>query len=485
MLKGIDKRKLFITINILCCFLFFIVHVYFVHVHEAWRDEAQAWVLVKNSSLVELFSLFSSEGHPSLWFLTIFPFVKLGLDFSLFSYVSLTLVTIALFLFLSFGELPYWIKIAVMFSSIFFYFNPVISRIYSVLVLLIIMLGLVWKKRQDHMILYGIIIALLFQSHILMCGLAIGCVVDIVLILCEKNRTKNGYCALFIALFSFLLMLLELWQRTSGPVAQEVSLKSVLSQFSVTNIVNGIFSIANHSGTLVRGCAVFLVFGCYFCYVLYAVWKQKENLYYVNELVVIFFACAGYLGVVCFVRAALHMQMAICFNMIMFLACWMLYANGGPIIRRCSICVILLIAVVSYSPTFDGIKTDVYGDFSKSKEMAHYICDTMDDKDIVIVENQPTTPAVYAYVSSISGEPQFVDISTNGKYKYMQWGIPYNVEHSELEIRDFASNLQNEETDKVYYLSDKLLGSEVSFDLIKRCDNDNVWGEKYYLYLIE
>ena len=45
--------------------------------HEVWADEAQAWVLVRDTNFVNLIKLVRIEGHPLLWYCLITPFAKL------------------------------------------------------------------------------------------------------------------------------------------------------------------------------------------------------------------------------------------------------------------------------------------------------------------------------------------------------------------------------------------------------------------------
>jgi len=50
--------------------------------HEPWRDEALSWLVVKHSGLIELFvNEIRFQQHPSLWYLILLPFAKLGFPF--------------------------------------------------------------------------------------------------------------------------------------------------------------------------------------------------------------------------------------------------------------------------------------------------------------------------------------------------------------------------------------------------------------------
>ena len=87
--------------------LYVSLHLFLILHHEAFRDEAQAWTIAKNTTLSELFADLSIEGHPCLWFLIIRPFAKLGMSYRYFGMISLVFMGIsaALFLYLApFGD---------------------------------------------------------------------------------------------------------------------------------------------------------------------------------------------------------------------------------------------------------------------------------------------------------------------------------------------------------------------------------------------
>ncbi len=47
--------------------------------HEPWADEAQAWLIAKDSSVLNLFlNQLRYESTPGLWHLLLMPFAKLG-----------------------------------------------------------------------------------------------------------------------------------------------------------------------------------------------------------------------------------------------------------------------------------------------------------------------------------------------------------------------------------------------------------------------
>ena len=84
--------------------LFIILSIIISLKHEYWADEANAWLIAADSSLIDLFTKYlHTDGHPALFHLIIKSFQLVGLNYDNFRIISLTFSTlgIALFLFKS------------------------------------------------------------------------------------------------------------------------------------------------------------------------------------------------------------------------------------------------------------------------------------------------------------------------------------------------------------------------------------------------
>src|SRR5919204_6968869 len=99
--------------------------------HEPWFDEAQAWLIARDASLVDLIArVLRYEGSPGLWHLVLIPPAKLH-----FPYVTLNILS-ALFalagsaLFLRFAPFPWPVKLLYPFSFWAFYQYGVVARSY-------------------------------------------------------------------------------------------------------------------------------------------------------------------------------------------------------------------------------------------------------------------------------------------------------------------------------------------------------------------
>ena len=90
-----DNIKKFFTeknINIFIIALYFCIVLITVFNHEIWRDEAQAWCLVRDLDFPMLYTAARYEGHPMLWYLLIYPLAKFGLPVFSMQIASFVLV---------------------------------------------------------------------------------------------------------------------------------------------------------------------------------------------------------------------------------------------------------------------------------------------------------------------------------------------------------------------------------------------------------
>lgn len=139
--------------------------------HEMWLDEAQAWVILRDCPLSELPYRLNVEGHPPLWYLVLYPFVKLGFPVDYASLISWFFMAAGALILLFKVELPLSLRVAILASSGFLYFNSVMLRVYCLIPPLLFLILWIYPKRRQHPVLYGLIIALLANTHLFISGI--------------------------------------------------------------------------------------------------------------------------------------------------------------------------------------------------------------------------------------------------------------------------------------------------------------------------
>jgi|GEM_PF-1276920 len=180
--------------------------------YAPWRDVAQAWLISRDLSYIDMFKQMHYEGHPMLWHVILSIFSKTGFPYEFIYVISLFLMTVSVFLFLKYMPLKKYMKIMLISSTIFIYYLPVITRVYALFPLLIFMLAILWKNRDRYIIYIGLILALMLQTHVYFCGF-VGGIVLLLLFDYIKNKNYNTtklFIALFLVLSSLIVLYIEL-----------------------------------------------------------------------------------------------------------------------------------------------------------------------------------------------------------------------------------------------------------------------------------
>ena len=234
------------------CIVSFIIYILLTLIllffHEPWRDEIHSWFLAKNYSISKLFYEMRYEGHFILWNLILMPFAKLGFPIITLNIISWLLTCLAMWIFLKYSDFYLSTKISILFSSAFFYWYPIVSRCYSLVVPLIVILAVIYKKRNEKPLLFGILLALLSNTHAYMEGF-VGIVTLMFLVqdivLPWKNYSaeekKQHIIAFFIIVLGILIAFLQVTpaffiQDKNEAVAFHFYIKAYKSFLSGSNI---------------------------------------------------------------------------------------------------------------------------------------------------------------------------------------------------------------------------------------------------------
>ena len=193
--------------------------------HEVWRDEAQAWLVVRDLDLLGVIKHVRTEGHPLLWYFLVMPLAKVIHGFNaVFSMQILNwlfvVAGVGVFLFKS--PFNFFLKISVILSSGFLYWYPVIARSYCLIPFLVFLLAVLYKKQKEHPFVYAGLLIALANTHVIMFGFCGALAIvfacqfkDEIKSLFDKNDLKNvcnkitlvAPALVFLALFSIVAYL--------------------------------------------------------------------------------------------------------------------------------------------------------------------------------------------------------------------------------------------------------------------------------------
>ena len=145
--------------------------------HEPWRDELQAFSLVRNTnSIHDLIHLVRYEGHPLGWYFLqkiIFPF---NAQFQTIRFVHWAFLSAGVLLFIWKFPFPILYRIAIVFGYFFMYEYSAIARNYGVAIPFYFLLCILFNHKKH--LLYGLLILITMQfslySFIIAFSIAIG-----------------------------------------------------------------------------------------------------------------------------------------------------------------------------------------------------------------------------------------------------------------------------------------------------------------------
>lgn len=143
--------------------------------HEPWRDELQAWGIVRASSTpLDLLSNLRHEGHPPSWYMLLWPVSQLERSFVGLKVVAFAVGSAATWITLRTMPISVWLRAAIVFSYFPLFEFGTISRSYSLAWLLtVVVLWLATRPGTPNWLL-ALTLATLAGTHVLMIPLAIA-----------------------------------------------------------------------------------------------------------------------------------------------------------------------------------------------------------------------------------------------------------------------------------------------------------------------
>jgi hypothetical protein len=161
--------------------------------HEMWRDELQAWTLARDSSsLAELWQNMVTESHPMLWHALLFVVAKFTRNPVGMQCLHWLIGVVSVYLFVRFSPFTRFQKVLFCFGYYPFYEYSVISRNYSLCMLLVFIFCVLVQRRPRNYIALGGVIGLLTGTHCF--DVAIAWTLLVVLVWdCARSQEERQY----------------------------------------------------------------------------------------------------------------------------------------------------------------------------------------------------------------------------------------------------------------------------------------------------
>lgn len=131
--------------------------------HEPWFDEAQAWLIARDSNLLDLLPRLAYEGQPGLWHLILMLPAKL-LPYSAIGWISGALGVLGVWVLVGWSPFPVWAKVAIPFTYFVFYQYSVVARSYALLPVLMFAVASRYPRRHESPWLFAGLLFLLAAS---------------------------------------------------------------------------------------------------------------------------------------------------------------------------------------------------------------------------------------------------------------------------------------------------------------------------------
>lgn len=183
--------------------------------HEPWFDEAQAWLLARDSSLHDLFAhRVRYEGTPGLWHAILWVATRAGLPYAQLHLISATCAIGGAAIILWRAPFPPWIRIGITTSYFFAYQYSVLARSYCVDLLIVPLLAMWFADRGEKPIRYALAVGALanLNAHGFVAGAVLGVELSWHLLRSGKLRAPRPWIALALVGALGLFAMACAWQ---------------------------------------------------------------------------------------------------------------------------------------------------------------------------------------------------------------------------------------------------------------------------------
>ncbi len=371
-----NKKAIYWVIFVLYGILNFILTL----LHEPWRDEIHAWLMAKELSVVDLFLASRFDGHPILWHLLLMPFAKLNFPIITLNLISFIVLLISSWLFLFKTKLPLPVKIFALFTIPFTYTYSAISRNYSCIILLLVIIGVFYPKRFERPIVYSILIALLIHTHSLAWGIVAGLTItfhfyEIFQYFYKKQHNtniKSVIIGLLIIVFNTLLVVFELYGSSNINYACESS--------SFVDLL-----------ILCTTCLLLIL-------LVYTIFSLKTHY---KEFVILAISLLFQLFIYKFVYSSVLFQRYILFfGVILFYLILVYQYDNFDNINHFILCIafLLITSVFGLKDFFYTAVRDVSHPYSSAKEMAYFINNNIPKDSTILIDASIIGQSIIPYL---------------------------------------------------------------------------------------
>lgn len=180
--------------------------------HEPWRDEADAWLSVRDQALVDVIARLDRAGTPPLWYCLLNPLVRLGMPYGSMLALNALFAFLAVLLLLFVSPIPRIVLALLPFSYYFLFEYGVVARNYAIGILLLFLAAALHSRRSANPLPVALALALAMQTsvHAAIIASALGATF-VLEVFSRRTRTRLDLVAVALFAISAALLAIVLW----------------------------------------------------------------------------------------------------------------------------------------------------------------------------------------------------------------------------------------------------------------------------------
>lgn len=186
--------------------------------HEPWSDEAQAWLIARDSSLHDIFlKRLHYEGTPGLWHLLLWIFCRLHMSYAAMHWATALIGVGAVYILLRYSPFPPLVRATLSFTFPLVFQTAIIARSYSLVPPLAFLVCIVLTARRNRPLAFAILVGLLANTSLIAFLLALGLVPLYLLRLAKTDKLPSRRSLLISGSALTLLFLFALYTAVPAP----------------------------------------------------------------------------------------------------------------------------------------------------------------------------------------------------------------------------------------------------------------------------
>lgn len=414
---------------------FTVLSLWLIYIHEPWRDEAQSWLLVRDTGFLELLAQLRYEGHPFLWYIICRPFAKLGFPYITQAILHLPFVLGIAAIICFNSSLKSVFNALVLAGTSMFYTTNAFARTYAPSIFFIMLIYLIYDKRfKEYYVVYAL--SLFCMINLNLFGMIAACSffgADVILTLYSTVTTNNTKlltekkfvlvgAAFFVGILLFALFILTDVFSPFLVVRKRTDINTFYTnistfQFSLREAISA-FKIVVSQHAFRIDIILKMLFG----------WEDLPLLFYVayfilyaglpvtiaaknKKLLILIILSINFALTIAFLMVTPHFNYAERYASVSMFVMVVLYfiAFKNPISLKKKICIIIPIAILVIAMAVSilfGLYMIIYDtkfSYSGSQNAAQAIIDSGYDTEdtLIVAASVPYTSSVLPYLENV------------------------------------------------------------------------------------